>query len=273
MTGLSAVFLTALLTLSGIEYKNYTDTVLLPVLTGRITGELEGKTGIRIRFIVDKNIEFSAKYFEAAVKGVNRDNEIIIFIDKSGNKYYKFQGKNTIALLSTENLKYIIENETARTDSMFFNENIDSLAAVLASAVSEKKGVPLKSLEGVYVKPVNSFLYRLTNTQPFRFVVKAFYYNKVLFISIFPICAWLVFVKAIEILFGAAAAEKGAKVWKVFLFATFCVIITRVFMDYNRLIGSIAGILVLFMPFVVMGTAVFKDEMRSFTFKFFGWEE
>jgi hypothetical protein len=76
-----------------------------------------------------------------------------------------------------------------------------------------------------------------------------------------------------EILFGEAAAKTGYKVWKVFLILVFCVIITRVLLDYNRLVGAISAVLVLFMPFVAISSAVFKDEIRNFTFKFFGWED
>ncbi|OGF46921.1 MAG: hypothetical protein A2452_07130 [Candidatus Firestonebacteria bacterium RIFOXYC2_FULL_39_67] len=270
---LTAVFLAAALTLSGIEYRQNTEGIILPPLTGRITGELEAKTGIRIRFIIDKNIEFSPGYFKEALKTGNPDNDIIIFVDVKKNKLYKYQGKNTSGIISPDKLKYIIENEISGTNPLFFNERMDSLAAVFASLVSEKKNIHLKSLEGIYVKPVNSFLYRITAAPPFSFAVKAFYYNIFLFISIFPVISWFIFVKAVEILFGETAAEQGSKVWKVFLFATFCVIITRVLLDYNRLIGTISAVLVLFMPFVAICTAIFKDEIRNFTFKFFGWED
>ncbi|OGF50642.1 MAG: hypothetical protein A2231_07855 [Candidatus Firestonebacteria bacterium RIFOXYA2_FULL_40_8] len=270
---LTVVFFAAFLSLSGVEYRQNTESALLPPVAGQLTGELESKTGIKIRFIIDKNIEYNSKYFQEVIKGRKSDNDIVIFIDKVKNKYYKFQGKNTTGLLGPDDLKYIIENETNGFSGLLFNEKLDSLSAVLASLISEKKGVTLKGLKGVYVKPVNSFIYRLTNTPPFSFAVKAFYYRWYMFISIFPIVTWFVFVKAVEILFGGQAAEKGIKVWKVFLFTAFCVIITRVLLDYNRLVGAISAILVLFMPFVAMGSAVFKDEIRSFTFKFFGWED
>ncbi|MEI6845634.1 MAG: hypothetical protein WCK36_01140 [Candidatus Firestonebacteria bacterium] len=270
---LTAAALTALLLFSGVEYRQNTAGIILPLDANKITSELEGKTGIKINFIIDKNINFTSDYFKTALRGRNPENEIIIFVDKDRNKYYKFQGKNTSGIINPGYLKYIIENELGGSNPLFMNERLDSLAAILASAVSEKKGVPLKSLEGVYVKPVNSFLYRATSLPPFSYFVKAFYFNIFLFISLFPVISWFIFVKAAGLLFGEAAEEKGLKYWKVFLLAVFCVIITRVLLDYNRYVGIVAAVLLVFMPFVVIGSAVFKEEIRTFTFKFFGWEE
>ena len=267
-----AFVLGSLLLFSGVEYRN--NTLFFPGFqaTNMITAELEAKTGVRLRFIIDKNITMSVNYMEKTT-GRLLDNDIVILLDTDKRKLYRFQGKNTEGLLENAFFSFVLENELLGPAPGLTGKKVESAAAILAKYISAKKGVSLLCLRNIYVKPVDSLFYRITEMWPFKPFVRAFYGNVLLFLSIFPAITWFIFVKLPETFSGEEAAATGKTAWKLFLFVIFCVIITRVSADFNALAGTIAAALVIFMPFVAIAAAVFKEEIRSFTIKFFGWED
>lgn len=260
----------AILLLSGVELKNKDHSYFDFQATGKIATELEAKTGVRLRFILDKDVLLTKSYMEKTA-GKSLDNQVVVILDEKSNRIYKFQGKNTREALDPGFFSFVLENELRGAGSL--QNRVASAAAILAKNISNNKKMPVPYLENIYVKPVDSFFYRLTGMWPLKYFVKAFYYNMLLFISVFPIVTWYMFVKVPELFLGETAGETGKKAWKVFLFIIFCVIITRVGTDFNLLIGTTAATLVVFMPFVAIAAAVYKEEITSLTVKFFGWEE
>lgn len=242
----------------------------------KITRELKEKTGLDIFLIVEKDINFNNIYVEQFLKGKDKNNSLFVFVDNKNNKTYKIEGKNLNKIISSEEIKYILNNEIVESKMKFFSDKVMSTVTIIAKNMADNKNVKLESLRGIFIKPINSIFYKTTSKFPGSIIVKLFYLNPLLFISIFPVVTWIILVKLNEFLFDKKRDELkdvlGYFLWKVLLFVVFCIITIRVGVDYNEYLGSIALTIILFMPFLVIVIAMFKDEIQKYLCKFFGWE-
>lgn len=238
----------------------------------KITRELKDKTGIELIFVIEKNVDFNKNYIDSILKDKGIDNKLFVFIDELKNRSYSIQGKKVDEGVTEEKVKYILDNSLSDKNIDILSKKIVSTTAILAKNISDEKNVSLESLKGIFVKPLDSFFYSTTEKFPFNIVVKLFYANPIVFISLFVALSWGILVRCSEILWGEKGAKAGNILWKLCLFLTFCIIIVRVGVDYNEYLGSIGAALVLFLPVAVVVSAVFRDDIQEFCIKFFGWE-
>ncbi len=131
-----------LLLFSGVESKSKTSIFLNFQTVNRITSELEAKTGVRLRFIIDKNIKLSKAYMETTA-GTILENDILIILDEHNKRIYKFQGKNTLNLLSKDFFSFVLENELLGVTPGTSGEKVESAAVILANNISTTRGVSL----------------------------------------------------------------------------------------------------------------------------------
>jgi Mn2+/Fe2+ NRAMP family transporter len=83
---------------------------------------------------------------------------------------------------------------------------------------------------------------------------------------------YALFVKLFGLLWGDNGERAGRFIWRAVIIFIAIIIVIRLGMDYNNIMAAIMCAGVLFMPVLMIFTAVFKDDAKEALCKFFDWE-
>ncbi len=233
-----------------------------------ISEELRTKTGLKLNFICGNSLNV-----EDTEALSSKTSLVVLYYTGSGDYYY-FAGEKMLSVLNDREIKYILDTELKdrKMGLLTATQKVVSSYAILAKAMAEKLGVRLESLKSVQVKPITSFYYRASNSFPLNIPVKLFYASPLLFIGLFPVLAWSLLVKYTLYLWGESAASAGRLIWRGLLIIVSALLVIRVGMDYNNIVAAVGAALILFLPLIMIVTAVFKDDISEAACRFFGWE-